>query len=117
VEETRVNRLFAKAAEEKLPIEQRSLTNDELRKHITQGNVAILLVNANLLPNYKSISDSESPRYQGHYILICGATSSAWFYRDPDTTDHYHCIGDNELEAARKSFGTDEDVILLYFND
>lgn len=51
----------------------------------------------------------------GHYIIICGYNSrtSMLCVNDPASYENRSLVRLADFEAARKSFGTDEDLILL----
>ncbi|KDO69235.1 hypothetical protein CISIN_1g0243821mg, partial [Citrus sinensis] len=53
--------------------------------------------------------------YTGHYILICGydANSDEFEIRDPASCRKREKVTLKCLEEARKSFGTDEDLLLI----
>jgi hypothetical protein len=53
--------------------------------------------------------------YTGHYIVICGydADRDEFEIRDPASSKIHERISAKCLENARKSFGTDEDLLLI----
>uniref|UniRef100_A0A7S3E4B4 Uncharacterized protein n=1 Tax=Chloropicon laureae TaxID=464258 RepID=A0A7S3E4B4_9CHLO len=55
------------------------------------------------------------PGYVGHYVLLYGYDSEAreFAVKDPASHQHKCTIKEVALEKARKSFGTDEDVIIV----
>lgn len=54
--------------------------------------------------------------YSGHYVVLCGYSLrfGKFFYRDPAKTDQICSMSFKHLDAARQSFGTDCDTILLF---
>ncbi|CAN0837758.1 Guanylyl cyclase 1 [Linum grandiflorum] len=65
--------------------------------------------------------ENSDPEYVGHYIVICGYDSGSdeFEIRDPASSRKHERISSKCLEEARKSFGTDEDLLLvncLFFN-
>jgi hypothetical protein len=58
---------------------------------------------------------SSTVGYTGHYIVVCGYDAAAEQYhiRDPAAQLEQLCIPAARLEAARRSFGTDEDLLLI----
>lgn len=117
----RVDMLFQKARDAGIIIECRSISSEEISLLILSGNfLAITLVD-----QYK-LSDSwldacasdlctDTPDYTGHYIVICGYDSDAdeFEIRDPASSRKYGRVTSKCLEKARKSFGTDEDLLLI----
>ncbi|CAN1338955.1 Guanylyl cyclase 1 [Linum perenne] len=59
--------------------------------------------------------DDHNPEYIGHYIVICGydSDSDEFEIRDPASSRKHERISSKCLEEARKSFGTDEDLLLV----
>uniref|UniRef100_A0A803M3K4 Guanylyl cyclase n=1 Tax=Chenopodium quinoa TaxID=63459 RepID=A0A803M3K4_CHEQI len=53
--------------------------------------------------------------YTGHYVVICGydADKDEFEIRDPASSRKYQKISSKHLDEARKSFGTDEDLLLI----
>ena len=53
--------------------------------------------------------------YIGHYVLLYGydAHREVFYAKDPATSDEYDEIPRDVLHAARKRFGTDDDVIFM----
>jgi hypothetical protein len=60
-----------------------------------------------------STSASET-HYVGHYIVLCGyeAALDVFHIRDPGQQHRHVCVPVSRLEAARKCFGTDEDLLI-----
>jgi len=56
-----------------------------------------------------------SDSYLGHYVVVVGyeATQGAFLVRDPASASPLVLVSDERLEAARKAFGTDEDILLV----
>ncbi|KAJ8979807.1 hypothetical protein NQ317_001297 [Molorchus minor] len=54
--------------------------------------------------------------YQGHYIVVCGydVHTRKVFYRNPSFGDHVCTMPLETLDQARKSYGTDEDIIFIF---
>ncbi|KAF5203211.1 Gucd1 [Thalictrum thalictroides] len=118
----RVDRLFQKALAAGIDIQCRSIGGEELSVLILSGNhIAIALVD-----QYK-LSRSwleevcvpglyqEDTSYTGHFVVICGfdADKGEFDIRDPASSREYARITLNCLEESRKSFGTDEDLLLI----
>ncbi|MEE6520142.1 hypothetical protein FKM82_017950, partial [Ascaphus truei] len=102
-EENRVNQLFAQARACGVLVEKRTVTVQDLQEHLSQGHVAIVLVNAVLLlcdlcPSrvkyccFLPIGQKcfcRSSDYQGHFIVLCGYSrgSDCLFYNNPGYAD------------------------------
>ncbi|XP_019173466.1 PREDICTED: protein GUCD1-like isoform X1 [Ipomoea nil] len=118
----RVNTLFQKAREAGIDIECRSISKEEMSVLILSGNyIAIALVDQYKL-NHSWLEDlcvlsfcSDRPGYTGHYVVICGydADTDTFEIRDPASSRKHERVTSRCLEEARKSFGTDEDLLLV----
>jgi hypothetical protein len=141
-DEARVNRRFEEAQRSGVAIERASVPLQRILDHLVDGP-AIVLTNARLLScdvcKLNKISTElrkcipwPTP-YQGHYVVLCGYELAARkvYYRNPSFADRKCpppgcdrpfttlvagvCVMSvDALEEARKSYGTDEDVILVY---
>uniref|UniRef100_A0A1D1ZJF3 Uncharacterized protein C22orf13 n=1 Tax=Anthurium amnicola TaxID=1678845 RepID=A0A1D1ZJF3_9ARAE len=117
----RVNRLFEKALEAGIQIQHRSISGKEISLLILSGRyIAIALVDKYKL-NYSWLKDGSvseffdgSSKYIGHFVVICGydADKEEFDIRDPACPRKYERVTLACLEEARKSFGTDEDILL-----
>lgn len=132
-DEVRVNDRFAKAEGSNLKVEKRSVNSSEIVDHLISRGPAIILVNSNVLTceaNHGSIfgcfgcsrrSDSnwwnlsKNAVYQGHYILLVGydCDKETIIYRNPTYEERICEITIANLDLARKSYGTDEDIIFI----
>lgn len=118
----RVNMLFQKAFEAGIHIQCRSISGEEISLYILSGKyIAVALVDQYKLSRSWSedvcISDFYDGKsgYTGHYVIICGydANTDEFEIRDPASSRKHERIPLNCLEEARKSFGTDEDLLLI----
>ncbi|KAH0907844.1 hypothetical protein HID58_039671 [Brassica napus] len=118
----RVDLLFRKAHESGIVIQCRSVSIDEISCLLLSGNyIAIALVDQDKLS--KSWLEevivaglhSSNSSYTGHYIVICGydAVKNEFEIRDPASSKMHERVSSKCLENARKSFGTDEDLLLI----
>ncbi|KAF7286647.1 hypothetical protein GWI33_004680 [Rhynchophorus ferrugineus] len=124
-DENRVNKRFKDAVKNKVSIENKSLSIKRILEHLVNGPI-IILTNAKLLCcdickfNKVSIELRKCLpwpiAYQGHYIVLCGydLSSQKVYYRNPSFNDHVCIMPLIHLEQARKSYGTDEDLIFIY---
>lgn len=118
----RVNMLFREAREAGICIQCRSVSDKEISEFILSGKyLAIALVDQYKL-SHSCLEDAHvsdfhggSPGYTGHYIVICGydAVKNEFEIRDPASPRKHEWVSSLCLEQARKSFGTDEDLLLI----
>ncbi|XP_048506024.1 protein GUCD1 isoform X2 [Athalia rosae] len=125
-DEDRVNKRFLDASENNITIRRTSLSNMDLIKHLTTEGPIILLTNASLLwcdicKNNKITCELRNcfpwpVSYNGHYIVLVGYNSGRkrFLYRNPTYRERLCAMSYCHLEEARKSYGTDEDVILIF---
>ncbi|XP_054714945.1 protein GUCD1-like [Uloborus diversus] len=122
----RINEKFLTAAVNGVKVEKRSVNIEEILLHLESGNPAIVLVNANLLfcdtcHTKKCLMQmlsccNSSFSYQGHYIVLCGydKRETKVLYRNPSVFNKVCQMPYDSFELARKSFGTDEDVLFVF---
>ncbi|XP_078444931.1 guanylyl cyclase 1 isoform X2 [Wolffia australiana] len=118
----RVDTLFKKALEAGIHIEHRSLSGNEISLLILSGQyIAIALVDKYKL-SYAHSKDTclsgvndRLPNYIGHFIVICGydKENDEFDIRDSASCRKHKRISLLCLDDARKSFGTDEDILLI----
>ncbi|KAJ4836552.1 Guanylyl cyclase 1 [Turnera subulata] len=118
----RVDMLFQKALEQGINIQCRSINEKEISILILSGKyIAIVLVDQYKLSQswlqsaILSGANADELGYTGHYVVICGydAGVDEFEIRDPATNREHERISSKCLEEARKSFGTDEDLLLI----
>ncbi|CAA7398085.1 unnamed protein product [Spirodela intermedia] len=108
----RVNTLFEEALEAGIRIEHRSLSGNDISLLMLSGGcIAIALVDKYKLRencHFTHLSD------YSHFIVICGydGEKDEFDIRDPASSRKQERIPLACLEVARKSFGTDEDILL-----
>ncbi|PSS32564.1 hypothetical protein CEY00_Acc02864 [Actinidia chinensis var. chinensis] len=118
----RVDILFHKALEAGINIQCRSIGGEEISLLILSGKyIAIALVDQYKL-SQSWLEDacasgfySGSSGYTGHYVVICGydTVTDEFEIRDPASSWKHEKVTLKRLEDARKSFGTDEDFLLI----
>ncbi|XP_062855257.1 protein GUCD1 isoform X2 [Trichomycterus rosablanca] len=129
-EEHRVNELFLKAASKGVVVKKCSVTVQEIQTHLVQGHVAIVLINAvilfcelcsNPVKYCCSLPVAQKcfcsiPDYQGHFVVVCGFNrrTGCIFYNNPAYSDRVCCTSVSNFEEARKSYGTDEDILFIF---
>ncbi|KAG0582423.1 hypothetical protein M758_3G057800 [Ceratodon purpureus] len=118
----RVNMLFEKAPQVGIRVQWRSITGEELSLLILSGGfLAIALVDKRKLshPWLDELCLADccglNTGYTGHYVVICGYDMDAdeFEIRDPASSSTSGRISLDALDEARKSFGTDEDILLV----
>uniref|UniRef100_A0A8C0T024 Guanylyl cyclase domain containing 1 n=1 Tax=Canis lupus familiaris TaxID=9615 RepID=A0A8C0T024_CANLF len=59
-----------------------------------------------------------TPDYQGHFIVLCGYSRATGciFYNNPAYADRMCSTSISNFEGARTSYGTDEDILLVYLD-
>ncbi|KAL5709370.1 hypothetical protein ACHQM5_020068 [Ranunculus cassubicifolius] len=118
----RVDELFQRALQAGINIQCRSVGGEQLSVLLLSGNyIAIALVDQyKLSPSWMegvSVSAlySGSEGYTGHFVVICGydAGNCEFDIRDPASSRKNERVTLSCLQEARKSFGTDEDLLLI----
>eukprot|EP00873_Tetraselmis_striata_P025606 jgi/Tetstr1/445870/TSEL_033509.t1 len=123
-DEQRVARLFRAAPSKGVQLHQCSLNAQQLQAIVLSGVfIPILLVDkrkltpARPLPALCGASVGSYPArgYTGHYIVICGldAVTQEYAICDPAAAASRTTVSSAAMEAARQSFGTDEDILLV----
>ncbi|KAG2627119.1 hypothetical protein PVAP13_3KG227129 [Panicum virgatum] len=115
----RVDELFGKALEAGISIQCRSISAYDIAFLLLSGHcIAIALVDKSKL-NSSWMNDvqqlNEDSDYMGHYVVICGydADDCEFEIRDPASSRKRERVKMKSLDEARKSFGTDEDILLV----
>ncbi|KAK7499110.1 hypothetical protein BaRGS_00009657, partial [Batillaria attramentaria] len=98
-DEERVNNLFADAAANGVSVERRSVTLEEVIEHLSHGNIAIILVDWS---------------HMGCLWCDRGLRKGVIFFKNPNAHEALCCCRYDSLDKARKSHGTDEDILFVY---
>ncbi|KAK3138606.1 hypothetical protein QOZ80_5AG0371020 [Eleusine coracana subsp. coracana] len=118
----RVDELFGRAIDAGISIHCRSISAYHIAFLVLSGHcIAIALVDKTKLNSswMNDIHDvqhlNEESEYMGHYVVICGydADSCEFEIRDPASSRKRERVTMKSLDEARKSFGTDEDILLV----
>ncbi|KAK4291009.1 hypothetical protein Pmani_036140 [Petrolisthes manimaculis] len=115
---------FQEADQRGVVVEQGAASISDLQTHLRLHGPIIILTNAHLLaclkctysvPHLRSCLPC-SPPYQGHFILLIGydARKGHMYYRNPSFRSHVCTITFAKLDLARRSYGTDEDIVFIY---
>ncbi|BFG00364.1 protein GUCD1 [Drosophila madeirensis] len=137
-DEKRVTRKFKDAKAHGLRVEQRTVDMEVILRHLARHGPVILLTNASVLTceickrnvlekfgcfhipciaQNTRLPAATNKRYAGHYVVLCGydmATEKV-FYHNPEVHDGHicRCLTDS-MDTARRAYGTDEDIILIF---
>eukprot|EP01025_Chloroclados_australasicus_P009921 TRINITY_DN1384_c0_g1_i2.p1 TRINITY_DN1384_c0_g1~~TRINITY_DN1384_c0_g1_i2.p1 ORF type:complete len:264 (-),score=17.02 TRINITY_DN1384_c0_g1_i2:461-1252(-) len=121
----RVESLFQQASSIGLSIVKRSVSMKEITQFmISRQYLIILLVDLRKISTWLSAADTcfmstccikNGVGYQGHYIVLCGYDQhrSQLLYMDPGGRNGIQRQSVEAVEDARKSYGTDEDLLLI----
>ncbi|XP_023763768.1 guanylyl cyclase 1 [Lactuca sativa] len=122
----RVDMLFQRSVEEGIKIEFRSIKGEEIIFLILSGKYVVIALVDQCILSKSWKEDVHTPQfyngtaaYTGHYVVICGydAHNDEFEIRDPASSRKSDRISSNCLEKARKSYGTDEDILLVSLVD
>ncbi|XP_039045576.1 guanylyl cyclase 1-like [Hibiscus syriacus] len=118
----RVDKLFQKAVEAGINILCSSISKEEISRWIMSGKYIVIAlidlcklsgswVGDVIIPGFHG----NDAGYTGHYVVICGydAEADEFEIRDPASSRKHNRVSSKSLEEARKSFGTDEDLLLI----
>ncbi|XP_070572408.1 protein GUCD1-like [Ptychodera flava] len=134
-DEKRVNALFKNAASLGIHTQKRSVSISEIHRHLSQEQVAVVLTNSELLDcklcpeeerdtsqqggklsGILSLTCCRSVPYTGHFIVVCGydRRDGTVYYKNPACYSDLCCCSVKDFNRARKSYGTDEDILFIY---
>mmetsp|Transcript_50291 Transcript_50291/g.130903 ORF Transcript_50291/g.130903 Transcript_50291/m.130903 type:complete len:258 (-) Transcript_50291:311-1084(-) len=118
----RVNDLFAKAEENQVSIEHRSLSKEELCELMRPRDTLVMaLVDRTYLykPSFFTTHFGFSNGFVGHYVLLLGydAPRDGYHLLDPARTAQPEFVRSCDLHKARCAHGTDEDLIIIPWED
>ncbi|XP_052248565.1 protein GUCD1-like isoform X2 [Dreissena polymorpha] len=132
-DEVRISKLFEEAADIGICVQKRicskwSVGIDEIISSVRAGHVAIVLVDWSHLECiwcdrrhcksccFPCISSSCCRSYQGHFVVVCGIDEKKRriFFKNPSYDEDMCCSLMEKFDAARKSYGTDEDILFVY---
>ncbi|XP_030847464.1 protein GUCD1-like isoform X1 [Strongylocentrotus purpuratus] len=131
-EEFRINNLFQEAKDKGIIASKKSLVRDEIVSRLREGQPAIVLIDASILhcqmcegtrqQQYLQLGcchkdrEEEERGYIGHFIVACGCNleKGQIFYKNPARPVDLCCCSFENFDAARKSHGTDEDILFIH---
>lgn len=123
-DQIRVDGLFKEALSQQMTIIQHSLHLSEL-KALSMMNtcLVILLVNKRNIDYLKGrlycmnidLGIGDQFGYQGHYILLVGYDEDKRSFLVNDPARKEQCwLSEFAVEEARRSYGTDEDILIIF---
>lgn len=105
----KVNKLFTYLKEKNVEMVEKSIDLKELLSYVSEDSIPVVLLDWNVIfPRYNG--------YNGHFVPVVG-------YDDENVIIHNHGLKDTKefmeikkelFDKARKSKGTDEDVLIIY---
>lgn len=119
----RVTDLFSKAEQHQLVIEHRKVSASELSEllRVPQENMVMTLVDRRYLykPGWIGRYFSGASGFVGHYVLLVGydAVRDGYYLYDPARTAEPEFASASDLHRARVAHGTDEDLIIVPWED
>jgi Guanylylate cyclase len=121
----RVNRRFFEANAQGIGVRIASFSITELAQLVQSASCAVMvLVDARHLPYHQahvqqhcsgSPTAADTSSYKGHYLLLVGylIDPGVFVVRDPAVDTEALLLSHAVIDAARLSYGTDEDVLIL----
>ena len=127
-DQLRVNRLFKRSHLENVPILHQTLHIRYLRRIcLSSCCLVILLVDGRKLRMLNTddvtwilcylnidLGIGDEFGYVGHYVMLSGYDERTRRFHIHDPTEGCYWISETTLDAARVSYGTDEDTIIVY---
>src|SRR3989338_1525305 len=106
--EIKIKKLQAECIKYKVKMEEREISIKEIISKINKNCTAIVLIDWGKIKNLE--------RYIGHFLPIVGFDEENIYLHQPDPKDPEpnFKINKNLFDIARKSKGTDEDIIFIY---
>jgi len=121
----RVNALLADAADSGVAVRRCSLSAVELWNTLRDEQLVIALVDARELYSAAAADEADegggrrdSRGFAGHYVVLAGIDdcTESYVVKDPGREEEELLVPATRLERARRASGTDEDLILLPFD-
>jgi len=125
----RVSRLFRESKTHNVNVTKESINMERIVTHLESQQPIIILVDwrklfclycDNIIQEESDsvLSDnglSSNKRYQGHFICLTGVdrVNNRIFFANPSAKTPICACHLSDLEVARKSYGTDEDIIFI----
>lgn len=122
----RVNKLFQTANCDGVHVVQKTVSIEEIRDAVLEGNRLILVLldkrlmrcsncDRSAAPTKTLSSSKSSPGFLGHYVLLYAynPVSDSFLMKDPAKRQETCVISGENLDEARFTFGTDQDIIFI----
>lgn len=102
--------LLKEAKSAGVTMEQVSIELEELLSYVTENSLPIVLV------NWYVVINEEDKGYAGHFIPVVGYDSKNVYVHNQGTRTPtaFMPIKREVFDKARKAFGTDEDIVIVY---
>mmetsp|Transcript_38162 Transcript_38162/g.63084 ORF Transcript_38162/g.63084 Transcript_38162/m.63084 type:complete len:240 (+) Transcript_38162:77-796(+) len=121
----RVKDAFLKAALRQIRVEHRSISTEQLRQLVgPEDNIIVALVDHRRLYRpplgfvgglVDALSQCLFGGYAGHYVLVTAYDDHkrGYYIKDPAKSSQSMLVNSDDLDAARLSHGTDEDLLVI----
>lgn len=116
VDAVRVNRLFRAAERERVDVRTRRLSAAQLWAVMCEEETLVVaLVDARRLPWASAEAAESTSQFVGHFVLLLAVDEDRGGYivTDPGAEEERCFVHFQDLEAARRADGTDEDLLLI----
>ncbi|XP_071789942.1 protein GUCD1-like isoform X1 [Asterias amurensis] len=132
-EQHRINKLFKSASSLGIKADKGQVTHEEIVNHLSNQNPAVVLIDDTVLHcqecSARSVEElgcglecltlfnkDKEQGYIGHFIVLCGydKMKQHFLYRNPGIESELCACTFSNLEEARRSRGTDEDILFVY---
>lgn len=111
----RVETLFQTAHQVGITICHSSITIEQLQIILCSGKYLIIALIDSRKLIAPSVNSSNHVLYSGHYVVLHGwdGVEQCFQVKDPSLGPQSRCMSVQQFEAARKAYGTDEDLIFV----
>lgn len=114
-DEETIEKAFDVARSKGVSIQRMVVEDGKLESILLLGEHLVIILLDKVVLDMDPQQEVPLGSYVGHYVLLYGYNSDrgVFYAKDPATADEYDEIPRNVLHAARKRFGTDDDVIFV----
>ena len=100
-------KLLEKAVSNNVQLLEKSISQNELLDYLTEKSIPIVLI------NWKKLANQDD--YSGHFVPVVGYDSEYIYIHNPGPINPkaFLSVKKDVFEEARKSKGTDEDIIII----
>ena len=105
-----LERLLEKAKKIGVKVEEKTIDLNELLNKVTKESIPIVLIDWNVVKGVKEKG------YHGHFVPVVGYDDKIVYIHNPGLKDPQAFLSVNKevFDEARKSKGTDEDIVIIY---